>query len=103
MPNGFEVERVAFARLQQRLRPMFERLLVDQHAPRTIVGFLVGDNRPYDARILLGWTLERHAVRRDLPYVLFEIRNDGIETARAQRVWAARLYRAMVETRFGLT
>jgi predicted N-formylglutamate amidohydrolase len=66
-------------------------------------GFLVGDNRPYDARILLGWTLEHHAVRRDLPHVLFEMRNDGIETVRAQRVWAARLYRAMVETRFGLT
>lgn len=66
-------------------------------------GFLVGDNRPYDARILLGWTLECHALRRDLPHVLFEVRSDGIETPQAQREWGARLYRAMVETRFGLT
>jgi predicted N-formylglutamate amidohydrolase len=66
-------------------------------------GFLVGDNRPYDARILLGWTLEHHALRRDLAHVLFEIRSDGIETPDAQREWGARLHRAMVETRFGLT
>jgi predicted N-formylglutamate amidohydrolase len=66
-------------------------------------GFLVGDNRPYDARILFGWTLEHHALRRGLPHVLFEIRSDGIETPQAQREWGARLYRAMVETRFGLT
>jgi predicted N-formylglutamate amidohydrolase len=66
-------------------------------------GFLVGDNRPYDARILVGWTLEHHALRRELPHVLFEIRSDGIETAQAQREWRTWLYRAMVETRFGLT
>jgi predicted N-formylglutamate amidohydrolase len=66
-------------------------------------GFLVGDNRPYDARTLFGWTLEHHALRRELPHVLFEIRSDGIETSQAQREWGAWLHRAMVETRFGLT
>ena len=35
MPEGFD--RAALASLQQRLRPMFERLLADQQAPRTIV------------------------------------------------------------------
>ena len=64
-------------------------------------GFLVGDNRPYDARVMLGWTLEHHALRRDLLDVLFEIRSDGIDTPQAQRDWGARLYRAIVETGFG--
>ncbi|HLN49332.1 MAG TPA: N-formylglutamate amidohydrolase [Steroidobacteraceae bacterium] len=50
-------------------------------------GFLVGDNRPYDARILFGWTLEHHALRRDLPHVLLEIRSDRMETPQAQRAW----------------
>jgi predicted N-formylglutamate amidohydrolase len=50
-------------------------------------GFLVGDNRPYDARILSGWTLEQHALRCDLPQVLFEIRSDGIEIPQAHREW----------------
>jgi hypothetical protein len=35
MPDGFD--RAAFASLQRRLRPMFERLVADQQAPRTIV------------------------------------------------------------------
>ena len=34
-PEGFDHE--AFLSLQQKLRPMFERLAIDERAPRTIV------------------------------------------------------------------
>jgi predicted N-formylglutamate amidohydrolase len=57
----------------------------------------VGDNQPYDGRTAMGWTLERHAVRRGLPHVMFEIRNDVIADADAQRDWGLRLARALRE------
>lgn len=72
--------------------------LIDWFAAR---GYRVGDNQPYDARILPGWTLEHHALRRDLPHVLLEVRSDGIETSQAQQAWGARLHQAILETRFG--
>lgn len=64
-------------------------------------GFRVGENQPYDARILGGHTIERHALQRHLPHVIFEIRNNEIETPQQQRKWGERLHRAIVETRFG--
>ncbi|MCB1570732.1 MAG: hypothetical protein KDI72_06780, partial [Xanthomonadales bacterium] len=65
-------------------------------------GYQVGDNRPYDARVLGGHTLECHALRRNLAHVLFEVRNNEIGTARQQQEWGERLHRAIVETRFGM-
>lgn len=64
-------------------------------------GYRVGDNQPYDARILPGWTLEHHALRRDLLHALFEVRSNEIETSQQQEEWGARLHQAIVETRFG--
>jgi predicted N-formylglutamate amidohydrolase len=64
-------------------------------------GYRVGDNQPYDARILGGHTLEQHALRRNLPHVLFELRSNEIETPQQQQAWGERLHRAIVETRFG--
>lgn len=55
----------------------------------------VGDNHPYDGRTAMGWTLERHAVRRGLPHVMFEIRNDVIAGPAQQRAWGERLARAL--------
>jgi predicted N-formylglutamate amidohydrolase len=65
------------------------------------LGYRVGENKPYDARIFGGHTLEQHALRRNLPHVLFELRNDEIATQEKQMEWGERLHRAIVETRFG--
>ncbi|MEZ5463455.1 N-formylglutamate amidohydrolase [Dokdonella sp.] len=64
-------------------------------------GFQVGENQPYDARILGGHTIEQHAMHRQLPHVIFEIRNDEIATPQQQQAWGQRLHRAIIETRFG--
>ena len=65
-------------------------------------GFRVGENQPYDARILGGHTIEQHALHRKLPHVIFEIRNNEIETPRQQQEWGELLHAAIVQTRFGL-
>jgi predicted N-formylglutamate amidohydrolase len=43
-------------------------------------GFTVGDNEPYDARMLSGATLHKHADSKNLPSLLLEVRNDLIGT-----------------------
>ena len=58
-------------------------------------GLDVGDNHPYDGRAALGHTLERHALPRGLPHVLFEIRQDLLPDADAQQAWARRLLAAL--------
>jgi predicted N-formylglutamate amidohydrolase len=63
-------------------------------------GFNVGDNQPYDGRSAMGWTLEYHAIRRGLPHVMFELRNDVIAEPAAQEEWGRRLARCLRETRF---
>lgn len=50
----------------------------------------IGDNEPYSGH-LEGDTLSRHGIRRGLPHVLIELRQDLIETPEHQRLWAARL------------
>ncbi|MCE3003405.1 MAG: N-formylglutamate amidohydrolase [Xanthomonadaceae bacterium] len=63
-------------------------------------GWHVGDNQPYDGRTAMGWTLEYHAVRRGLPHVMFELRNDVVADGDAQATWGRRLARALRETGF---
>lgn len=72
--------------------PLIDHLAAD--------GWRVGDNQPYDGRSAMGYTLARHAIARGLPHVMFELRNDGLGTPGEQRAWAARLARALRETRF---
>ncbi|MBD8528124.1 N-formylglutamate amidohydrolase [Pseudomarimonas arenosa] len=55
----------------------------------------VGDNQPYDGRVALGYTLERHAISRGLPHILLEIRNDLIPDQHAAEAWAARIASAL--------
>jgi predicted N-formylglutamate amidohydrolase len=50
----------------------------------------VGDNQPYDGQ-LEGDTMNRHGLRRGLPHVLIEVRQDLISTETGQRLWAERL------------
>lgn len=42
-------------------------------------GYMVGDNEPYDGRILRGGTMEMHADGRRLPNLLIEYRNDLLQ------------------------
>lgn len=58
-------------------------------------GIDVGDNEPYDGRVAMGYTLEHHAIPRDLPHVLIEIRNDLIQSIEGQGSWAMQIARAM--------
>jgi predicted N-formylglutamate amidohydrolase len=60
----------------------------------------VGDNVPYDGRTAMGWTLEHHAVRRGLPHVMFELRNDVVSTPETQLAWGRTLHEALIESRF---
>lgn len=42
-------------------------------------GLHVGDNEPYSGQTL-NYTMDRHAEARGLPYLCFEVRNDGLQT-----------------------
>ena len=63
-------------------------------------GLEVGDNQPYDGSIMLGHTLETHAIAHGLRHLLVEVRNDQIAEAAGQAAWAARLHRALAAARF---
>ena len=72
--------------------PMIERLRAE--------GLVVGANEPYDFGILTDYTVPEHAESRGLPYLLMEIRNDGLRTAEAVDTWSTRLathLRALLE------
>ena len=56
---------------------------------------LVGDNEPYSAREPAGFTVRTHAVRRGLPHVAVEIRQDLVADASGEREWAERLARCL--------
>jgi predicted N-formylglutamate amidohydrolase len=56
---------------------------------------VVGDNEPYSAKDNVDYTIRRHGLRRGLPHVMIEIRNDQVADAGGQRAWAARLAGAL--------
>src|SRR5260370_41146851 len=53
----------------------------------------VGDNAPYAITEASDYTVPVHGEGRSLPYVEIEIRQDLIDDAAGQGVWAARLAR----------
>jgi predicted N-formylglutamate amidohydrolase len=63
--------------------PLMKRLAAIQE-------MMVGDNEPYSGQ-LRGDCMWMHGTARDIPHVLIEIRNDLIETAEGQQLWADRL------------
>jgi predicted N-formylglutamate amidohydrolase len=67
-------------------------LLAALQEDRSIV---VGDNEPYSAREPAGYTVRHHAVKRGLPHVAVELRQDLIATADGAAAWAARLAAAL--------
>jgi predicted N-formylglutamate amidohydrolase len=58
-------------------------------------GYVVGDNEPYDARILWGTTVNTHADSHGFPNLLYEIRNDLISTKAQQEKMAEELADSM--------
>lgn len=73
---------ILYAADDRLARPLMAALRAD--------GFCVGDNEPYHGA-LDGDTLDQHGIRRGLPHVLIEIRNDLIGDAAGEAAWAARL------------
>ncbi|HVJ52100.1 MAG TPA: N-formylglutamate amidohydrolase [Aliidongia sp.] len=61
----------------------------------TIDGLVIGDNQPYSARDPEGFTLRHHAVRRGLPHVLIELRQDEIADAAGAERYAAYLLKVL--------
>jgi len=59
---------------------------------------LVGDNQPYDGHLAMGYTVDQHAIRRGLPYAMFELRQDQLTTPAMRARWAAKLYSALLNT-----
>ena len=51
----------------------------------------VGDNQPYSVDDFSDYTLPVHGEQRGIPYLLFEVRHDMIETEANQYRWAHRL------------
>jgi|JI10StandDraft_1071094.scaffolds.fasta_scaffold05310_5 predicted N-formylglutamate amidohydrolase len=51
-------------------------------------GHTVGDNEPYDHRVLRGNAMTRHAAARRLPHTLVEFRNDLISLEKDAFYWA---------------
>ncbi|MBL4666884.1 MAG: N-formylglutamate amidohydrolase [Sneathiella sp.] len=50
---------------------------------------VVGDNEPYSAREPLGYTMNEHGSKKNIPHVVVEIRQDLIDTHRGAEHWAS--------------
>ncbi|MFQ5546059.1 MAG: N-formylglutamate amidohydrolase [Acidiferrobacterales bacterium] len=68
-----------------RLAKLFLELLAEDET------LYVGDNQPYSVDDFSDYTLPVHGERRGVPYLLFELRHDLIETEENQYRWAHRL------------
>lgn len=49
---------------------------------------VVGDNEPYSAREPMGYTMNEHGMKRNIPNVAIEIRQDLIDTHQGAEKWA---------------
>jgi predicted N-formylglutamate amidohydrolase len=57
----------------------------------------VGDNQPYSMDPAIDYSTPFHALRRDLPYLQVEFRQDEVQDAQAQVRWAKRFASALAE------
>jgi predicted N-formylglutamate amidohydrolase len=57
---------------------------------------VVGDNQPYDLDPEVDYSVPFHALRRRLPYIQVEFRQDEISDAITQRRWAIRFAQALI-------
>jgi predicted N-formylglutamate amidohydrolase len=56
----------------------------------------VGDNQPYDLDTEVDYSIPFHALRRGLPHIQVEFRQDEITQPTTQRQWALRFARALM-------
>jgi predicted N-formylglutamate amidohydrolase len=75
-----------------RDRSLAEPLLAALRRPGDV---LVGDNQPYDLDPQVDYSIPFHALRRSLPQVQVEFRQDEIPDAATQHRWALRLADAL--------
>jgi predicted N-formylglutamate amidohydrolase len=73
-------------------RSLAEPVLAALRRPGDIV---VGDNQPYDLDPKMDYSIPFHALRRGLPHLQVEFRQDEIPDAASQRRWAVRLAEAL--------
>lgn len=71
--------------------PLLEQL-------RSVEGLHVGDNEPYSGRHPTDYTVHVHGVRRHIPHVALEVRQDLLATAEGIEYWTRLLTRALVIT-----
>jgi predicted N-formylglutamate amidohydrolase len=82
---------VLFNRDARLARVLLERLARDP-------SLVVGENQPYAVSDVSDYSIVTYGERRGLPHVEIEIRQDLIADADAQRVWAERLARLLLES-----
>ena len=75
-------------------RRLVEPILI---ALRRTGDIIVGDNQPYDLDPRVDYTIPFHAMRRDMPYLQVEFRQDEIASVRGQLNWARRFAAALAE------
>lgn len=74
-------------------RNLAQPVLAALRAPRDIV---VGDNEPYDLDPDVDYSTPYHALRRGLPHLQIEFRQDEVTEASGQQRWARRLADVLV-------
>ena len=75
-------------------RSLADPLLTALHRPGDIV---VGDNQPYNLDPAVDFSIPFHAIRRGLPHIQVEFRQDEILDAASQQRWAQRFANALQE------
>jgi predicted N-formylglutamate amidohydrolase len=58
---------------------------------------VVGDNQPYDLDPAVDYSIPFHALRRNLPHIQVEFRQDEVSNEDGQRRWARRFAQALIE------
>jgi predicted N-formylglutamate amidohydrolase len=74
-------------------RSLADPMLAALRRPGDVV---VGDNQPYDLDPKMDYSIPFHALRRGLPHLQVEFRQDEVSDAAAQYRWALRLAQALM-------
>jgi predicted N-formylglutamate amidohydrolase len=78
-----------------RDRRFAEPMLATLRRPGDVI---VGDNQPYALDPDVDFSIPHHAMRRDLPYLQVEFRQDEVADPAGQENWAQRFAEALAET-----
>src|SRR5579863_6283054 len=76
-------------------RRLTDPVLAALRQPGDIV---VGDNQPYDLDPAVDYSTPFHALRRKLPHLQVEFRQDEVADAATQREWALRFAQTLAGT-----